>query len=37
MFICSAIMCYMYVHATKWIDTPLNFLETAHLSVLTRD
>src|SRR6218665_2926671 len=35
MFICSAIMCY--VHATKGIDTPLTFLETAHLSVLTRD
>ena len=45
MLICSAIMWYVYdsfgtrLHATKtkWIDTPLKFLETAHLSVVIRD
>ena len=32
----NAIMCYVYdsfgtrLHAKKWIDTPLKFLETAH-------
>jgi len=42
MLICSAIVCCVYdsfgtrLHATKYIDTPLKFVETTHPSAVSK-